>query len=101
MVKVFFMKNGKELFNKKNLLGNDTLQMLFIAPLNLGLGSGLAVLIGLYSSIIGLYTAYGMNGLPAFILGFICLYNFPFMSSIAVIKSILFFQLKSSMKNWF
>ena len=77
------------LFKQGSMLGNDTIQLLFIAPLNLILGGGigLAFLVGFISTLIALFHTSGPLGL---ILGFIFLYNFAFMSSVAAIQSLLF-----------
>lgn len=74
-------------FSQGSFLGNDTIQMLFIAPLNLLLGSTIAFIVGLITTIMALYKT---SGFIAFILGFIFLYNFAFISTISVIQSVLF-----------
>lgn len=81
------LKMWLKLFSKKNLLGNDTIQMLLVAPLNLTLGSGIAFFVGLVTSAMALYSA---SELPGFLLGFLFLYNFTFMTGISIIQSILF-----------
>jgi hypothetical protein len=83
MTSRYLLKTWLKLFSKKN----DTLQMLLIAPLNFWFGSGIAFIVGLVSTLMALYTASGNVG---FILGFIFLYNFSFMSTLAVIQSFLF-----------
>ena len=77
------------LFKQGSMLGNDTIQLLFIAPLNLVLGGGigLSFLVGLISTLIALFNTSGVLG---FILGFIFLYNFAFMTTLASIQSLLF-----------
>jgi hypothetical protein len=81
------LKMWLKLFSKKSIFGNDTVQLLCVAPLNLWVGSGITILVGLISTLMSLYNSGGISG---FILGFIFLYNFLFMAGIAVIQSILF-----------
>jgi hypothetical protein len=80
------LKAWLKLFNPEGALGNDTLQML-LAPLNLGLGLVIAFFVGLGSSTFALYNS---AGLLFFILGFVFLYNFTFISALSVIQVILF-----------
>lgn len=87
MVSRGILKTWLNLFSKKSILGNDTIQMLFIAPLNLGFGTSCAFLLGLASTLLALYNTGGMVG---FVMGFIFMYNFVFMSTISVIQSMLF-----------
>jgi hypothetical protein len=87
MVSRGILKTWLNLFSKKSILGNDIIQMLFIAPLNLGVGTSCAFLLGLASTLMALYNTGGMVG---FIMGFIFMYNFAFMTTISVLQSMLF-----------
>jgi hypothetical protein len=80
------LKSWLRLFNPEGPLGNDTLQML-LAPINLSLGLVIAFFVGLGSSTFALYNS---AGLLFFILGFVLLYNFTFISALSVIQVILF-----------
>ena len=80
------LKSYLKIFNNQGVLGNDTLQML-LAPINLGLGVLIAFFVGLGSTSLALYNS---AGLLFFILGFVFLYNFSFISALSIIQSILF-----------
>lgn len=81
------LKMWLRLFSKNSALGNHTIQMLFIAPLTLSLGSGIAFIVGLFSTILALYNSSGFLGL---MVGFLLLYNFVFISTLSTIQVILF-----------
>ena len=80
------LKAWLRLFNPEGALGNDTLQML-LAPLNLALGLVIAFFVGLGSTTFALYNSAGFL---FFIIGFVLLYNFTFISALSVIQVILF-----------
>ena len=80
------LKAWLKLFNNEGALGNDSLQML-LAPINLALGLVIAFFVGLGSSTFALYNS---AGLLFFILGFVFLYNFTFISALSLIQVILF-----------
>ena len=80
------LKSWLRLFNPEGALGNDTLQML-LAPLNLALGLVIAFFVGLGSTTFALYNSAGFL---FFIIGFVLLYNFTFISALSVIQVILF-----------
>jgi hypothetical protein len=87
MVSRGILKSWLNLFSKKSILGNDTIQLLFVAPLNLGIGSNIAFIVGLVSTLMALLNTGGVGG---FILGFIFIYNFIFMAITSILQSMLF-----------